>query len=314
MVKDRKVRVAITKESHWLFFHFYFAHYVTYPTAKFQAEIFEMTEKEIEQVANLHTSSSNCEDWNLQEIEQTMATIFPPISDENGSKGINLKDIVCPQGSRDKGKDAEMRTKLIDYLFSRAKDIYAKMAQSLGNIEQIKQLERAVLLNSIDTLWMDHLESLDNLRTAVGLRGYGQRDPLVEYKRDAYGLFQQLQGSIRNQVVYSVFKVIAARSTAVQGAGNLLPALGRGLSALQGMRFSAPAKTSQEQTESPFSSGSSDSPGRASSSATQMMQNASLGARAISPEPRNRFDGEKVGRNDLCPCGSGKKFKKCHGR
>ncbi|PIQ80074.1 MAG: preprotein translocase subunit SecA, partial [Parcubacteria group bacterium CG11_big_fil_rev_8_21_14_0_20_41_14] len=135
-----------------------------------------------------------------------------------------------------------MRSKLIDYLAQHAKDIYAKMSETLGDEDQIKDLERAVLLNSIDTLWMDHLEALDNLRTAVGLRGYGQRDPLVEYKRDAYGLFKQLQGAIQNQVVYSVFKILSARSMQMQGAGNILQALGGGLSALQGMRFSAPAK------------------------------------------------------------------------
>ncbi|MBU2575575.1 preprotein translocase subunit SecA [Patescibacteria group bacterium] len=266
-------------------------------------QLFEMIEHEIAQVVNLHTASSNCEDWNLEEIEQTMTTIFP------SDVSFNLKEAVCPEGYKDKGKDAQMRTKLIDYLVEKAKEIYSKMSKSLGNEEQIIALERAVLLNSIDTLWMDHLESLDNLRTAVGLRGYGQRDPLVEYKRDAYGLFQQLQGSIQNQVVYSVFKIMAARSMQAKGAGQaegLLRALGTGLSGLSGMRFSAPAKEGQEKGESPIQ--------QSSSNATQMMQNAAMSSSAIASVPRNRFGGEKVGRNDPCPCGSGKKFKKCHGK
>ena len=208
-----------------------------------------------------------------------------------------------------------MRSKLIDYLAQHAKDIYAKMSETLGDAEQIKELERAVLLNSIDTLWMDHLEALDNLRTAVGLRGYGQRDPLVEYKRDAYGLFKQLQGAIQNQVVYSVFKILSARSMQMQGAGNILQALGGGLSALQGMRFSAPAKEGQEKGESPFmQSGGVAGSSSSSTSARQMMQNASTASSSIASAPRNRFDGEKVGRNDPCPCGSGKKYKKCHGK
>jgi len=280
--------------------------------------IFKMIEHEIIQVVNLHTSQSNCEDWNLKEIEQTMVTIFPLSSpharggDTEGvgaERSFNLKEIICPEESKDKAQDAQMRTKLIDHILEKARQMYSKMSESLGSKEEINKLERAVLLNSIDTLWMDHLESLDNLRTAVGLRGYGQRDPLVEYKRDAYGLFKQLQDSIQNQVVYSVFKIMAARSIQSQGAqaGNLLQALGGGLSSLQGLRFSAPSKIGQEKGESPIQQS-------ASMSATQMMQSATGSSSAILSAPRNRFDGEKVGRNDLCPCGSGKKFKKCHGK
>ena len=268
-----------------------------------------MIEHEIQQVVNLHTASSSCKDWNLEEIGQTMATIFPT------DTSFNLKEIVFPNGEKDKGQDAIMRSKLIDYLAQHAKDIYAKMSETLGDEDQIKDLERAVLLNSIDTLWMDHLEALDNLRTAVGLRGYGQRDPLVEYKRDAYGLFKQLQGAIQNQVVYSVFKILSARSMQMQGAGNILQALGGGLSALQGMRFSAPAKEGQEKGESPFmQSGGVAGSFSSSTSATQMMQNVATASSSIASAQRNRFDGEKVGRNDPCPCGSGKKFKKCHGK
>ena len=274
-----------------------------------QDMIFEMIEHEIQQVVNLHTASSSCKDWNLEEIGQTMATIFPT------DTSFNLKEIVFPNGEKDKGQDAIMRSKLIDYLAQHAKDIYAKMSETLGDEDQIKDLERAVLLNSIDTLWMDHLEALDNLRTAVGLRGYGQRDPLVEYKRDAYGLFKQLQGAIQNQVVYSVFKIMATRSMQMQGAGNLLQSLGGGLSALQGMRFSAPAKEGQEKGESPFmQSGGVAGSFSSSTSATQMMQNVATASSSIASAQRNRFDGEKVGRNDPCPCGSGKKFKKCHGK
>ncbi|MEK7189286.1 MAG: preprotein translocase subunit SecA, partial [Patescibacteria group bacterium] len=158
-----------------------------------RSQAFEMIGAEIAQVVNLHTGTSNRDEWNIKEIEQTMSTLFPP-------------DVPLALGELDS------QNAIIDHLNEKAKSAYEDMASSINEPEQVKRIERGVLLNSIDTLWMDHLDALDNLRTAVGLRGYGQRDPLVEYKRDAYGLFQQLLASIQNQVAYSIYKVLAARS------------------------------------------------------------------------------------------------------
>jgi preprotein translocase subunit SecA len=269
-------------------------------------QIFEMLEKEIAQVVNLHTTATNHQDWNLKEIEQTMATIFPP------ETSLNLSEIIKPKNERDKGADAQMRSKLIDTLNDKAVDTYEKMVDTISKDEDdIKNLERAVLLNSIDSLWMDHLDALDNLRTAVGLRGYGQRDPLVEYKRDSYGLFQQLQSSIQNQVVYSVFKIIAARhmQMTAQGAGSqpvgLLQALGSNLGDIGNLKFSAPAKEGNAKGESPIMQ---------SANSTGLPGVAQTATQSIASDDRNRFEGEKVGRNDACPCGSGKKYKKCHGK
>ncbi|MAG29024.1 preprotein translocase subunit SecA [bacterium] len=276
-------------------------------------QIFDMIDKEVQQVVNLHAGSENHQQWNLKEIEQTMQTIFPP------DTSLDIAEVIKPAEEKDKGKDAEMRSKLIDHITDKAEHTYDEMIKSVGDDqEQVKKLERAVLLNSIDTLWMDHLDALDNLRTAVGLRGYGQRDPLVEYKRDAYGLFQQLQGSIQNQVVYSVFKILAARGVQSQiqnspeQAQRLLNTLGSSLSALQGLRFSAPAKTMSHGTESPMAQSSQS--GTQPAAVVSQDQSSSSSSSSVETASRNRFDGEKVGRNDACPCGSGKKFKKCHGK
>ena len=277
-----------------------------------RAMIFEFLEKEIVQVVNMHTTATNHQDWNLKEIGQTMDTIAPS---QGESWGDGLDGVIESDSMRDKGADAKMRSRLIDYLTDKAKQIYQSMtsviAENSDEKDEIKQLERAVLLNSIDTLWMDHLDALDNLRTAVGLRGYGQRDPLVEYKRDSYGLFQQLQSSIQNQVVYSVFKIIAARQMQKQAQGDnvsskaLMQALGSGMSDLTGLKFSAPAKEGAEHTESPIMQ---------SANTTGLPGVAQTATQSIASDDRNRFEGEKVGRNDPCPCGSGKKYKKCHGK
>ncbi|MBI2050743.1 MAG: SEC-C domain-containing protein [Parcubacteria group bacterium] len=263
-----------------------------------QDQIFEMIDAEISQVVNLHTSASEKDEWNTKEIGQTMATIFPP------DTTLDLNESAASEG----------REQLIEHLKAKAQAVFDEMSSSINDPEQVKQIERGVLLNSIDTLWMDHLDALDNLRTAVGLRGYGQRDPLVEYKRDAYGLFQQLLSAIQNQVVYSIYKVLAARSLQARmhadpkQAQKLMNALASGLSALRGVRFSAPAKEMSQKTESPFM--------QSSQSGTGLMQQAVAvsSSAALADPDRNRFGGEKVGRNDPCPCGSGKKFKKCHGK
>ena len=263
-----------------------------------RGQISEMIDKEITQVVNFHTASSNHQDWNLEEIEQTMATIFP------ARAPLNLKEAVKPKDARDKGLDAQMRSKLIDHICARARETYQKMSEVMDG-EEAKAFERAILLNAIDNLWMDHLETLDNLRTAVGLRGYGQRDPLVEYKREAYAIFKQLQGAIQNQVVYTIFKILTVRQGDNPQAPKLTGLMGAAINSLTNLRFSAPAKTALEQSESPAMQ---------SMSSTGIMVSAPTAISSTADENRHRYQGAKVGRNDPCPCGSGKKFKKCHGK
>ncbi len=263
-----------------------------------RGQILEMLEKEISQVVNFHTMATNHQDWNVKEIEQTMATILPPLPEGGsggvgGRQGFNLRAILEPADERDKGDDAKMRTKFIDHLVGVARQAYEEVMNGVGPAEQIKRLERAILLYAIDARWVDHLQAIDHLRTAIGLRGYGQRDPLVEYKREAYRLFQQLLASIQNEVVYSIFKAAMARQVA---DSPLVRQMLAGLSG-GGLRFSAPAKTMQAQNESPVESSQSSGTGYIGGGATSTMQ----------------IERKKVGRNEPCPCGSGKKFKKCHG-
>ena len=269
------------------------------PDSKFLRDIiFEYIEQELVQVVNLHTVGESFKSWNYTEIEQTFKTIVPVKEVEGDGHELNLEKLTSGEQAGDKGQDAKMRTKLIDHLLDLAKRYYTDLTLEVGGNEQLEKLERAVLLNAIDTLWMDHLDAIDNLRTAVGLRGYGQRDPLVEYKREAYRLFQELQAAIQNQVVYSVYKVFLHRQTQ---ASSLMQKM---LSRLSGVRFSAPAKTMSEKSESPA----------AASPASSGTVVGSNNIAQVEAAPVNRFDGKKVGRNDPCPCGSGKKFKKCHGK
>jgi len=151
-----------------------------------------------------------------------------------------------------------------------------------------QQVEKAVLLRSIDMLWVEHLEAMDHMRAGIGLRGYGQRDPLIEYKKEAYILYNELNNLIQKQVVYSIFKVADLGNFAA-------PAFKTGP-----IKYSAPVKEMEK--------GSSQFAGfkKAGAEKTATVD--------LVHEKVKDASGQKVGRNDPCPCGSGKKFKKCCGK
>ncbi|MBU4346925.1 preprotein translocase subunit SecA [Patescibacteria group bacterium] len=211
--------------------------------------ILEMVENEIEQVVSFHAAGDNVKEWNLEEIYQVVSTIFPVEE--------KLKSDLVELSGASKLDKVKARTAIIEYLINLAGNIYDKIklkSKEMGI--DWSQIEKAVLIRSIDTLWVEHLEAMDYMRRGIGLRGYGQRDPLVEYKREAYQLYNELNNLIQKEVVYSIFKVADVSQFA---APSLVD---------RAKQFSAPADAA----------------------------------------------GHKVGRNDPCPCGSGKKYKKCCGR
>jgi len=236
-------------------------------------KIFEMIEAEIEQIVLFHTSSDHEAEWDIKEIYESMLTIFPLQKEDR----IELKDIVKTAGN--KAQDAHARTKIIDYLIELARVSYDLLEKQINSPELMKEIEKGVLLRGIDYFWIHHLEAINHLRTGIGLRGYGQRDPLVEYKKEAYRLFSELLNNIQKQVVNSIFKVGMVEQFApsiVKEAKNF-----------------AGAKKTMEKGESVFG------------------DEAKRDQDVV--KKRGEYNGQKVGRNDPCPCGSGKKFKKCHG-
>jgi preprotein translocase subunit SecA len=262
---------------------------------------------EITDVVNFHTASDDEKSWNLEEIYEVVNTIFPV------PPGIRMKiDEIQDEAGSDL-QDKSARGKLIGYLYKLAVEAYNKVEgeiiKAIGKDEAMRQVEKGMMLRSIDTLWIEHLEALNHLRTGIGLRGYGQRDPLVEYKKEAYRLFQDLLGMIRKQVVYSLYKVGVA--------SKLAPSA---MQQAQGLTFRAPAKTGQGQSGIAQAAAAMPQPQQPQGPSTppgtgKTPQQKEVESReAQAPiEDKTHYDGQKVGRNDPCPCGSGKKFKKCHG-
>ncbi len=252
-------------------------------TLSLRSRILEMVNNEIEQVVSFHTSGEDEQHWDLKEIYEVAHSIFPvpenlrkELNDIRSSRGENTPSVV------------EARTIIIEHLETIAHEAYEKLAQSIeeesGSPHAMLELEKSLLLNTFDSLWIEHLEAMNYLRTGIGLQGYGQRDPLVEYKREGYRLFVELNNLIEKQVVATIYKLAHARSIASSLPGRALQLHG----------------AEKEMT-------------RGGSSITREM-NREIESREnhVAPKPRAE-DGHKLGRNDPCFCASGKKYKKCHG-
>ena len=166
------------------------------------------------------------------------------------------------------------RKELQQIILEAAKKSYQEKDKRLGD-ELMRGLERMALLHTMDSGWKDHLYTMDILKEGIGLRGYGQHDPLIEYKREAYSMFEELVQRIRQGVVEFIFKVEVSRE----------PVFERVL-------------VGSPETPEPVLIASDREAGE-----------------VHSPQPRSPYQRrtKKVGRNEPCPCGSGKKYKHCHG-
>ncbi|NUM25183.1 MAG: preprotein translocase subunit SecA [Candidatus Buchananbacteria bacterium] len=257
-------------------------------------QILTQVRQEIEEVVNFHTAEGDETAWNLQEIYEVVNTVFPL----DQTVRLEIKDIGLEAG--DAIEDNTSRGKLIGYLFKLAVDHYntieEEVVKTVGTADALRRVERGIILRSIDTLWIEHLEALDSLRAGIGLRGYGQRDPLVEYKKESFGLFTELLKMIRKQIVYSIYKVGAASQIAPGVMMNQIP----------GLTFQAPSKTGSSSHSAILQAGAGKTPQQ------REVENREA-SNAVVEDAHTHYQGQKVGRNDLCPCGSGKKFKKCHG-
>jgi preprotein translocase subunit SecA len=187
-----------------------------------------------------------------------------------------------------------------------------------------RQLERILYLRTIDTYWIEHLMTMQHLREGIGLKGYAQRDPLVEYKEAAYGLFQELKDEIENQVVDMLLKaekaptiessapvVTPAKTLLLQGADEQLS--GGGFKAAKQLAVVA----EPVQNSTPVAQPAQSQPATTTASAVKQDAGITVTVRSKGVTSAQESVGynpyTNVGRNDQCPCGSGKKFKKCHG-
>jgi preprotein translocase subunit SecA len=218
----------------------------------------------------------------------------------------------------------------VDAACEAVKDVYDKREKEFGE-ELMRRIEQYILLNTIDGKWKDHLYAIDSLKTGIGLRGYGQVDPKNEYKREGFLLFQSLQGAIEDEVSSLLMRIQVHRPaptsedgssqrTAAASGASTEPLPQRTATATREM---GPAKTAQA---APPRRAASPQPIAASNAfdveamrrRQEMMrqraaQSTQTSAGTGVQRPAAPRPAPKVDRNDPCPCGSGKKYKKCHG-
>ena len=242
----------------------------------------EYLDHEIEAVVATHTNTVGEGDWDVKEIYETVQTIFPT----NEADQKELMDIAAARAADNFG-DVEAREKISAYLVIRTREAESNIKKAVHDqfsnneeaVNLIREVQKGILIRAIDTLWVDHLVAIDYLRSGIGLQGYGQRDPLVEYKRQSFQMFNQLLSDIQKEIVYSYFKV----GVGVQLAPSIM------------------------DSETIKLSGPSDG-----ASSDQIIEGKVL---ELNSEGSNEVGSPRVeaGRNEPCPCGLGKKFKKCHG-
>lgn len=213
-------------------------------------KIVSMLEHQVQNIVMVHTAESRGK-WEAQMIISAAEKIT--------TLGEEIKTKIAESiGSTN--SDEGVRGEISDMLLAAFLESYQQKEQELG-FEHLRQIEKMILLRNIDMFWMEHLSEIDRMRDGIGLQGYGQRDPLVEYKKEAYRMYQELLLAIEQSVVYTLFKIQMV-----------------------------------QKIESP-------------------MENKNIvvsgGDEGVDKAPEAV---SKIGRNDLCPCGSGKKYKKCHGK
>jgi preprotein translocase subunit SecA len=212
------------------------------------------------------------EQWDLPALETTLASEW----------GIELslqKEVQAASSITDED--------LLEKVLAAAKQAFDQKVQQVG-ADNFTQFERIVLLQSIDTHWREHLSALDYLRQGIHLRGYAQKQPKQEYKREAFELFGQLLDSVKNEVTKILMTVTVQSGEQLEQAAEDLEDRAERIA---NVTYSAPTETGEVET-------------KMDERTARQIASAAIASAAM---PR-------VGRNDPCPCGSGKKYKHCHGK
>ncbi len=215
-----------------------------------EERIKDMLEESIEEKIEQYCSSKYPEEWNLTAINLWLSRIFDTTLEYDEEE---IKKLIRNQIKQDILKIALQR--------------YETRKQELTE-DVFKELQKIVLLHMLDTAWREHLYELDHLRRSVGLRAYGQKDPLIEYKKESFLLFSKMQTRVREQTIEYIFKL-------------------------------RPMVSYAQSYQRP----------------TMTKQSVSFEKDTISQQSKQKLQKiGKIGRNDPCPCGSGKKYKKCCGK
>jgi preprotein translocase subunit SecA len=260
--------------------------------ADLKSNIQDYVERELTSIVDLNTPGDDPDEWELETL----------LAEANGI--VKLPEEFTPENLASMSPDG-----ILEAIMQYARDAYEDKEEALGS-EVMRALERMVMLRAIDSLWVEHLTAMDEMRQGVGLAAYGQSDPLVVYKREAHDMFDQLSTNIRNRIARSIYHVeLAAPQQPAQRPVVTVA--------------SQPAVAATDGANGAVQPVASGQPALAGDQRAQRAVASSLGVKAPPQNLRTNQPSEgggttvvaaqKIGRNDPCHCGSGKKFKKCHG-
>jgi preprotein translocase subunit SecA len=207
------------------------------------------------------------------------------------------------------------REEMAERLLAMARGHYEEREKLIGT-ERALFHQRMIMLQIVDTQWKDHLYSLDHLKEGIGLRGYGQRDPLVEYKKESFQMYQALMDRIDEEILRWTFlyQPVATPESGTDREAAEVALRGRaGLPAGARLRHPEPAMAGAGAGAAPRRTSFNDPSATPTAFARGAQPREAEGGVDAKVQTVRR-EGKKVGRNDPCPCGSGKKYKKCHGR
>jgi preprotein translocase subunit SecA len=252
-----------------------------------------MEEVVVDKVAQFTKADSDFAEWKVRPLADWVNLNFPI--------GMPEAEIIK---AADSGKESPVSGSLFDGLSAAQfavcnfiSDAVRKaydLKISFENPDALKEVERFTILSAIDRLWQEHLYEMDSLRYSIGLRGYGQRDPLIEYKAEAFKIFDELMVNVKTEICHNIFR----------SASSMM--------AFENFLKNVPQQT-LHQAASAFGGGgtATATSGGAQARPSDVVSEA---AAAVAEKAKPVRTGPKVGRNDPCPCGSGKKYKHCCGR
>jgi preprotein translocase subunit SecA len=250
-----------------------------------------MEEVVVEKVRQFTTADSDFTEWKVRQLADWVNLNFP--------MGLPEAEIVK---AADSGQEKPVSGSLFDglspaqfavctFLSDGVRKAY-DIKISFENPDALREVERYTILTAIDKLWQEHLYEMDSLRHSIGLRAHGQRDPLLEYKAEAFSIFEELMVNVKTDICHNIFR----------SASSMM--------AFENFLKNVPQQTLHQAT-SAFGGTTTASSGGARPSDVVSEAAAATEAQAKAKPVRT---GPKVGRNDPCPCGSGKKYKNCCGR
>ncbi len=244
-----------------------------------KTEILQKIETEIRNIVTIHSE----EGLDFKKIMEEFTTIVPVDS----ASGSQIEKQITTLSNTDE---------VFEFLFNLTKDFYEGREKQVGE-ETARQMEVFVYLNTIDTLWIEHLDTMDDLRSGIGLRGYAQRDPLIEYKREGFELFEKLIVEIDFEIVHRIFKV------SLQGQESQMP------QRIEVLEQHPEIEIGIETEKKEIESGKEDA---GSVTKVTIERDGVVSEQIYGNQGQLTKTHGKLGRNDPCHCGSGKKYKKCH--